>query len=126
MVYFELSRHLHASVSITQDLSLLCQRIAEIDVQAFVEDKKSITAPDITLFVPFRPMLCERANSPESLCQSVVKLCNLGSVDLGAARILIETKYDGERIQVSKLIQNPLDLCGFFFRGHAFQPSAIE
>ncbi|KAA0191038.1 DNA ligase [Fasciolopsis buskii] len=102
MVYFELSRHLHASVSITQDLSLLCQRIAEIDVQAFVEDKKSITAPDITLFVPFRPMLCERANSPESLCQSVVKLCNLGSVDLGAARILIETKYDGERIQIHK------------------------
>ncbi|VDP90488.1 unnamed protein product [Echinostoma caproni] len=87
--------------NVTQDLRILCQRIAEIDVHAIAGGKSHLATPDITLFIPFRPMLCERSNSPEALCQSVANLCSLGSVDLDTAQILLETKYDGERIQVS-------------------------
>ncbi|THD19601.1 DNA ligase [Fasciola hepatica] len=88
--------------NVTQDLTVLCQRIGEIDLHTFTKDQKGSLTPDITLFVPFRPMLCERSNSPESLCQSVIGLCSLGSVDLDTVRILLETKYDGERIQIHK------------------------
>ncbi|CAH8560589.1 unnamed protein product [Dicrocoelium dendriticum] len=85
---------------VTQDLLILCQRIAEIDPK--VSCPPSPVVPAVSLFVPFRPMLCERSNCPESLCTRVQQLCSLAMDDISDVRLLLETKYDGERVQMHK------------------------
>ncbi|CAL8071874.1 unnamed protein product [Calicophoron daubneyi] len=87
---------------VTQDLIMLCQRIADIDPHSASTVEPSTAAPEVSLFVPFRPMLCERANGPDLLCSSALQLCSFGMDDLSDARLLLETKYDGERVQVHK------------------------
>ncbi|KAA3682236.1 DNA ligase 4 [Paragonimus westermani] len=83
-----------------QDLMILCQNIADLDPN--VTPSIDPITPRLTLFVPFRPMLCERANSVDQLCASALQLCTLGLEDVADARLLLETKYDGERVQLHK------------------------
>ncbi|KAF7261200.1 hypothetical protein EG68_01690 [Paragonimus skrjabini miyazakii] len=85
---------------VTQDLVILCQNIADLDPNMTPSTDPS--TPRLTLFVPFRPMLCERANNVNELCASALQLCALGLEDISDARLLLETKYDGERVQLHK------------------------
>lgn len=52
---------------------------------------------DITLFDPFRPMLAERGD---------IDMEKVASKQMGGNEFYIETKYDGERIQIHKDINN--------------------
>ncbi|GAA27477.2 DNA ligase 4, partial [Clonorchis sinensis] len=88
---------------VTQDLILLCQRIADLDPK--VSPSLSSANQDgatVSLFVPFRPMLCERSDSPDLLCASALALCTLGGTVPTELGLMLETKYDGERVQVHK------------------------
>uniref|UniRef100_A0A5K4ER62 DNA ligase n=1 Tax=Schistosoma mansoni TaxID=6183 RepID=A0A5K4ER62_SCHMA len=92
---------------VTQDLLPLCERIANIPspntfmLTGYANNlSKSF---DVTLFVPFRPMLCERANSGDMLVNSALHLYgkqNQG--DTKGLKLLFETKFDGERVQLHK------------------------
>lgn len=68
---------------------------------------------NVTLFVPFRPMLCERANSGDMLVNAALHLYgkqNQG--DTKGLKLLFETKFDGERVQVSNHIYLYITYCG--------------
>ncbi|CAH8461102.1 unnamed protein product, partial [Schistosoma turkestanicum] len=92
---------------VTQDLLPLCERIANIpssSMSLLTGDTNSLTnSTNITLFVPFRPMLCERANSGDMLVNAALHL--YGKQNQGDAKglnLLFETKFDGERVQLHK------------------------
>nr|CDS33472.2 dna ligase 4 [Hymenolepis microstoma] len=90
-----------AAVSIwevTQSLSTVCQRIADIDPKTVLSEDASHKLLRVELFTPFKPMLCARANSAESICLGYQQLF-AGSVDAG---LCLEVKYDGERVQLHK------------------------
>nr|CAH8825191.1 unnamed protein product [Trichobilharzia regenti] len=87
---------------VTQDLRLLCERIADVPC-SYAIVSKGTNSNNVTLFTPFRPMLCERANSADMLVYAVQQLygkqnqCNIKGLNL-----LFETKFDGERVQLHK------------------------
>ncbi|TGZ61632.1 hypothetical protein CRM22_007879 [Opisthorchis felineus] len=89
---------------VTQDLILLCQRIADLDpkVSSLSLSSANQDGATVSLFVPFRPMLCERSDSPDLLCASALALCTLGGTAPTELSLMLETKYDGERVQVHK------------------------
>ncbi|CAH8481431.1 unnamed protein product [Schistosoma haematobium] len=92
---------------VTQDLLPLCERIANIPssnismLTGLANDLSN--SINVTLFVPFRPMLCERANSGDMLVNAALHLYgkqNQG--DTKGLKLLFETKFDGERVQLHK------------------------
>ncbi|CAH8478891.1 unnamed protein product [Schistosoma curassoni] len=92
---------------VTQDLLPLCERIANIPssnismLTGLANDLSN--SVNVTLFVPFRPMLCERANSGDMLVNAALHLYgkqNQG--DTKGLKLLFETKFDGERVQLHK------------------------
>ncbi|TNN20512.1 DNA ligase 4 [Schistosoma japonicum] len=90
---------------VTQDLFPLCERIANIPATYVpTECSKDLTnLNSVTLFVPFRPMLCERANSADTLINAALHM--YGKQNQGNAmslNLLFETKFDGERVQLHK------------------------
>ncbi|VDO01270.1 unnamed protein product [Rodentolepis nana] len=90
-----------AAVSIwevTQSLSTVCQRIADIDPKTVLSEEASHKLLRVELFTPFKPMLCARASSAEKICLEYQQLF-AGSVDAG---LCLEVKYDGERVQLHK------------------------
>ncbi|CAH8473062.1 unnamed protein product [Heterobilharzia americana] len=88
---------------VTQDLLPLCERIANIPFTEASISPNSTDLNSVTLFVPFRPMLCERANSADMLVYATQHLYgkqNQG--DIRGLTLLFETKFDGERVQLHK------------------------
>ncbi|VDM15575.1 unnamed protein product [Hydatigera taeniaeformis] len=84
--------------NVTQDLCVVCQRIAYIDPKLAPPDDFHCNYDSVELFTAFKPMLCSRANSVDEICTTYQQEFS-GSIDNG---LCVEVKYDGERVQLHK------------------------
>lgn len=94
-----------AAVSIwdvTQSLSSVCQRIADIDPKTVPSEDVTNELLKVELFTPFKPMLCAKTSSVEDICLGFQQQF-AGSVEGG---LCLEVKYDGERVQVCLFFSN--------------------
>ncbi|KAL3313239.1 DNA ligase (ATP) [Cichlidogyrus casuarinus] len=87
----------HPSASLflasTPNLLTICASLLSLSIHSVYSEERltSLCKSELRLFVPFAPMLCQRANSCDEL---------VGFVQ--APNVLLETKYDGERVQIHK------------------------
>ncbi|KAL5109365.1 DNA ligase 4 [Taenia crassiceps] len=84
--------------NITQDLCVVCQRIAYINPKLVLSDDINNKLKSVELFTAFKPMLCSRANSVAEICTAYQQGFS-GTIDDG---LCLEVKYDGERVQLHK------------------------
>ncbi|VUZ53622.1 unnamed protein product, partial [Hymenolepis diminuta] len=83
---------------VTQSLSSVCQRIADIDPKIVPSENVTNELLKVELFTPFKPMLCAKTSSVEDICSGFQQQF-AGSVGGG---LCLEMKYDGERVQLHK------------------------
>lgn len=82
--------------NVTQNLSIVCQRIADIDPKAVLSVEDADKLIKVGLFTPFKPMLCARASSVDEICLRYLQQF----AESMEGDLCLEVKYDGERVQV--------------------------